>query len=70
MQKSFGFVDQQHAGITGHDFCDDASESFDTVARLVNKLSGRVKPDGVRMNTSLLHVVSWSSIGEPNAQVS
>jgi len=69
MQERFRFVDKHNSGITGHDFCDHARESFDAVARLINYLSGRVESDSVGVNTPLLHVVSWCSIREPDTQL-
>lgn len=69
MQESFRFIDEHHSGVTGHDFCDHAREGLHAIACLINDLSVCMESDGVRVNAPLLHVVSWSSIRESNAQL-
>ena len=69
MQEGLGFVNEYDARVTSHHLRDNARKCLHAITCLINYLSGCVEPDSVRVNTALLHVVTWSSLREPNPQL-
>src|SRR5215204_2151756 len=69
MQEGFGFINKDHSRIASYHFTNDSGKSLNTVACLIDDLSGCVKPHCVCVDTALLHIVTWSSIREANSKL-
>ena len=69
MQERFGFVNEYYAWVASHHLRDNSRKCLHAITCLINYLSSCVEPDSICMYTSLLDIVAWSSLREPNPQL-